>query len=105
MTVSSLSDDPNRVDEPRAADEYAAVLSQVAEDRQPIIVRRNGEDFAAVIPLDHLQLLRETLAQKEAEETAVKITWDRIPASFRPPQSWFDDEDDNPFCADESSAK
>ena len=56
MTVQSLLTEPGRVDEPRAAEEYADVLSQVAAARRPVIVRRNGEDFAAFIPLEHLEL-------------------------------------------------
>lgn len=104
MTMPSLLGVLGRVDEPRALDEYAAVLSHVAVARQPIIVCRNGEDLAAVIPLEHLELLRESLAQSEAEKSAAKIDWSRVSSSHRPPQSWFDDECDNPFEPDENSA-
>jgi hypothetical protein len=50
MTVPSLLEEPGRVDEPQAAQEYADVLSQVVAAGRPVIVRRNGEDLAAVIP-------------------------------------------------------
>lgn len=71
-------------------------MSQVAAEGKPVIVRRHGEDLAAVIPLDHLELVREMLARQEVEELAARIDWDRAPKTL-PPQSWFDDAEDNPF--------
>ena len=53
MTVQSSLTEPGRVDEPRLAQEYSDVLSQVVAEGKPMIVRRNGEDLAAVIPLEH----------------------------------------------------
>jgi prevent-host-death family protein len=103
MTVPSLLDEPDRVDEPRAAQEFSEVLTQVAAERRPVIVRRNGEDLAAVIPLEHLELVREVLAQQEVERLAAQIDWDRARKALRPPQSWFDD-DDNPFEPEEGPA-
>jgi len=103
MSVSSLLDEPGRVDEPQAAQEYAAVLSQVATAGRPVIVCRNGEDLAAVIPLEHLELFREILAQKEVEVLAAQIDWDRSRDALRPPQAWFDDREDNPFEPEEES--
>ena len=96
MSVPSLSGEPGRIEEPQLVGEYAAVLSQVASAKRPIIVRRNGQDLAAVVPLEHLELIREGLAQQEAENAAAGIDWERAPNSLQPPQSWFDD-DDNPF--------
>ncbi len=96
MTVPSLLTEPGRVDEPRAAQEYSDVLSQVAAEGKPVIVRRNGEDLAAVIPLDYLELLREVMARQEAEQLAAQMDWSRAPKTLRPPQAWFDDTD-NPF--------
>lgn len=56
--IKSLRDlELGRVDEPRMAEEYAAVLSEVAAARRPIIVRRDGQDLAAVVPLEHLELI------------------------------------------------
>jgi len=97
MTSQSLLDEPGRVDEPKAAREYAEVLSQVAAAGRPVIVRRSGQDLAAVIPLEQLELVREILARQEVERSAAQIDWSRSQNTLRPPQSWFDDEDDNPF--------
>jgi prevent-host-death family protein len=96
MTMQSLFAEPSRVDEPRAAQEFSDVLSQVAADGKPLIVRRNGADLAAVISLEHLELLREIAAQKDVELRAAQIDWARLPKTQRPPQQWFDDSD-NPF--------
>jgi len=96
MSVPSLLEEPGRVDEPQAAQEYAAVLTQVVAAGRPVIVRRNGEDLAAVIPLEHLELVREILEHQDVERRAAAIDWSRL-KSLQPPQSWFDDEEDNPF--------
>ncbi|MCI0462066.1 MAG: type II toxin-antitoxin system Phd/YefM family antitoxin [Gemmataceae bacterium] len=103
MTVQSLLSEPGRVDEPRAAQEYSQVLTQVASEGRPVIVRRNGADLAAVIPLEYLELLREIVAHQEVERLAAQIDWDRARAMPRPPQSWFDEED-NPFEPEEGPA-
>jgi PHD/YefM family antitoxin component YafN of YafNO toxin-antitoxin module len=97
MTVPSLLEEPGRVDEPRGAQDYSAVLTRVAAEGRPVIVRRNGEDLAAVIPLEYLELVREVLAREGVERLAAQIDWERAPKNLRPPQSWFDDEEDNPF--------
>jgi hypothetical protein len=97
MTVPSLLEEPSRVDEPRAAQEYAAVLSQVASAGRPVIVRRNGEDLAAVIPLEQLELVREILAQQKVERLAAQIDWDRARKTLRPPQEWFEGDEPKPF--------
>jgi len=101
MTVPSLLEEPGRVEEPRAAQEFSAVFTQVAAERRPVIVRRNGEDLAAVIPLEHLEMLREAVARQEVERLAAQVPGDR--ATPRPPQAWFDDED-NPFEPEEERA-
>jgi hypothetical protein len=103
MTVPSLLEEPGRVDEPQVAQEYAAVLTQVVAAGRPVIVRRNGEDLAAVVPLEHLERVREILAQQEVERPAAEIDWTRS-KELRPPQSWFDDERDNP-CEPEEEAE
>ena len=104
MTVPSLLEEPGRVDEPQAAQEYAAVLTQVVAAGRPVIVRRNGEDLAAIVPLEHLELVREILAHQEVERSAAKIDWTRARETPRPLQSWFDDKDDNPFEPEEEPA-
>jgi len=97
MTTKALMEEPGRVDEPKAAQGYADVLSEVATAGRPVIVCRNGEDLAAVIPLEQLELVREILAHQEVEAAAVQLDWSRYRNVLRPPQSWFDDENDNPF--------
>ena len=42
MTVPSLLPEPGRADEPRTVEEYSEVFTQVAAERRPVIVRRNG---------------------------------------------------------------
>jgi PHD/YefM family antitoxin component YafN of YafNO toxin-antitoxin module len=96
MSVQSLLTEPGRVDEPQGAQEYSDVLSQVSAEGKPVIVRRNGEDLAAVIPLEFLELLREVVARQEVEKLARQIDWSRVPKTHRPPHEWFDDTD-NPF--------
>lgn len=97
MGISSAPNDLARVDEPQGADDFAAVLSQVAAARQPVIVRRSGHDLVALVPLEHLEFINEGLAQQEVESRASQIDWQRVPRDLQPPQSWFDDEDDSPF--------
>src|SRR5271155_3871255 len=92
MIVQSLLAEPGRVDEPRLAQEYSDVFSQVVAEGKPEIVRRNGEDLAAVIPLEFLELLREVVARQEVEKLAAQIDWERARPA-RPPQKWFDDTD------------
>src|ERR1700730_17651020 len=96
MTVPSLLDEPGRVDEPRAVQDYSDVLTQVAVERRPVIVRRNGEDLAAVIVLGDLELVREILAQQQVERLAAQIDWDRARKSFQLPQEWFDGDEPKP---------
>jgi len=97
MTVPSLLDEPGRVDEPRAAKEYSEVLTHVAVEHRSVIVRRNGEDLAAVIPLEHLELVREVLARQEVEKLATQIDWERARQTLRPPQDWFEGDEPKPF--------
>jgi prevent-host-death family protein len=104
MTASSLLAEPTRVEEPRAVQDYSAVLSRVATEGRPVIVSRNGTDLAAVISLAHLELLREIVARQEVEELAKQIDFERLLKTNRPPQQWFDD-DDNPFIPEEEPAR
>jgi hypothetical protein len=89
--------EPTHVDEPEVAAGYAAVLSQVAQQGQPVIVRRDGEDLAAVIPLEHLELMRDLLARQEAERIARQLNWEELCAQNPPPQHWFDGDEPKPF--------
>ena len=103
MTTPSFLSEPSHIDEPRVVHEYANVLTQVASEHRPVIVRRNGVDLAAVIPLEHLELLRELLARQAVENLAAQIDWDRLVKTHQPPQEWFED-DDNPFEPEEEPA-
>lgn len=85
------------MDEPQAAQEYAAVLSRVAAEHQPLIVRRGGADLAAVVPLELLELLREAQARQEAERLAAEIDWSGVRRACPPPQQWFEEDEPKPF--------
>jgi prevent-host-death family protein len=97
VPVRAILAEPGRVDEPRAAKEYSDVLTQVACDHRPVIVRRNGADLAAVIPLEHLELLQDLLARREAERLASQVNWGRLVKTSPPPQAWFDGDEPKPF--------
>jgi prevent-host-death family protein len=96
MTLQSMLTEPCRVPEPKAAQEYSDVLTQVAQEGKTVIVSRNGADLAAVIPMEQLELVRELLARQEAEKLAAQIDWNQPRGHLQPPQAWFDDMD-NPF--------
>lgn len=95
MTLPLL--EPNHVDEPEQAGEYAEVLSRVAAERQAVIVRRGGADLAAVVPLEYLELLRDVLARQEAEQLAARLDWEHLLKTSPPRQDWFDGEEPKPF--------
>ena len=94
--MSPLLDEPQRIDEPSESPRFSEALTQVASSGHPVIVRRAGEDLAAVIPLNHLELLRDALAMREAEQIASAIDWEQARKS-PPPQHWFDNEEPKPF--------
>jgi hypothetical protein len=95
MTLPVLN--AGHIDEPGEAQGYADVLSRVASDRQPLIVRRGGTDLAAVVPLEYLDLLQEMLARQEAERLAGQLDWDKLVKTSPPPQTWFDGDEPKPF--------
>jgi prevent-host-death family protein len=97
MNSQPLLIEPGRIDEPQAAEDYAAVLSRVAADHRPVIVRREGADLAAVVPLEHLELLQEMVARQRAEQLAAQIDWERVVKDNPPAQSWFDGDEPKPF--------
>jgi len=97
MTRQPRLIEPERVDEPQRVQEYAEVLSRVASERQPVIVRRGGADLAAVIALEHLALLQEFLAQQEAERIASEMDWTQVAKVAPPPQQWFEGDEAKPF--------
>lgn len=97
MSIPTLLIEPGHVDEPQQAQDYANVLSQVASNRRPVIVRREGTDLAAVIPLEYLELVREVFATQEAEKLAAEMDWPRLIKTCPPPQEWFDGDEAKPF--------
>lgn len=97
MSVPTLLEEPGRVDEPRGVQEFSDVFTLVAAERRPLILRRNGEDLAAVISLEHLELVREVLARGEMENRAAQVDWDKARKTLRPPQSWFEADEPKPF--------
>jgi hypothetical protein len=50
-------------------------------------------------------LVQEILAQQEVENLAARIDWSQARAGQNPPQSWLDDESDNPFEPDQELAR
>jgi hypothetical protein len=97
VVVQALLPEPGRVDEPRAAKEYSDVLTQVASDHRAVIVRRNGADLAAIVPLEQLELLQDLLARQEAERLASQLDWDQLIKTSPPPQVWFESHEPKPF--------
>ena len=97
MTSTALRDEPSHVDEPRLAEDYAGVLSQVATSHQPIIVRRAGEDLAAVVPLEYLEIWRDAMARHDAEQLSSATDWGRAASLSPAAQEWFDGDEPKPF--------
>ncbi|MEX2173189.1 MAG: hypothetical protein WD872_02430 [Pirellulaceae bacterium] len=83
------------MDEPQQAGEYAAVLSRVAANNQPLIVRRGGEDLAAVVSLEHLEFMREVLASQEAERLAGELNTASL--LQKSPAAWLTGDEPKPF--------
>ena len=89
--------EPDLVDEPQEVQDYRGLVSRVAATQHPVIVRRSGADVAAVIPVEYLKLLRELLAQQEAEQRASQIDWAKMAQDSPPSQQWFEGEEPKPF--------
>jgi hypothetical protein len=103
MAEQPIVIEPSRVDEPHAAREYSEILSQVACQGRPVIIRRNGDDLAAVVPLEHLDLLREVLARQEVEKLAAAIDWNQVIKTHAPAQDWFNGDEPKPFSEERAS--
>ena len=95
MTFPVLT--PGHIDEPTAAQEYADVLSRVAADHRPVVVRRGGSDLAAVVPLEYLEMLQDLLARQEAERLAAQVNWDELVKTSPPAQTWLEGDEPKPF--------
>jgi len=97
MPKHTLLSEPDLVDEPQQVQDYWGLVSRVAATQHPVIVRRGGADLAAVIPVEYLKLLRDLLAQQEAEQRAAQIDWAKMAQDSTPPQQWFEGEEPKPF--------
>ena len=95
--MSVLLQQPEKVDEPVEAQGYADVMSRVATEGQPVIVRREGNDLAAIVPLAYLEELLDKLAMEEAQRLLRKLDLPGIAKENPPPQSWFDGDEPKPF--------
>ena len=74
--MSALLDEPRRIDEPSESPQFSEALTQVASSGQTLIVRRDGEDLAAV-----------SRALKDAEGSVggeVAATSTPMPSAHRP---------------------
>ena len=97
MPRYTLLIEPDHVDEPQQVQEYWGLVSRVAATQHPVIVRRGGADVAAVIPVAYLDLLREFLAQQEAEQRAAQVDWAQMAHVSPPPPQWFEGDEPKPF--------
>ena len=95
--MSQQAREPNRVDEPQDAKAYADVMSRVVAEHKAVVVRRGGNDLAAIIPMDYLEFLLDALAMQEAERISGELDWDRMVKANPPPQEWFDRDEPKPF--------
>jgi hypothetical protein len=96
-TMTLQLQEPTHVDEPREVQEYADVLTRVAAECQPVVVRRDGADVAVVVPLEYFEFLQEMLAREEAERLTKTIDWKRLAKTSPPSQAWFDRDEPKPF--------
>jgi hypothetical protein len=97
MPKHTLLSEPDHVDEPQQVQDYWGLVSRVAATQHPVIVRRGGADVAAVIPVEYLELLREFLAQQEAEQRAAQVDWAHMAQVSPPPSQWFEGDEPKPF--------
>src|SRR5947208_1608840 len=94
--MSNRIPEPTHVDEPLEAQGYADVISRVASDKQAIILRRDGSDVAAVVPLEFLEALHDAKVMDEAQQLLKTVNWERKLKENPPPQSWFDGDEPKP---------
>jgi hypothetical protein len=95
--MSLVIQQPEKVDEPAEAKGYADVISRVASEGQAVILRREGHDLAAIVPLAFLEELIDKRAMEEAQRKLRKLDLPRIAKENPPPQSWFDNDEPKPF--------
>ncbi len=101
MAQQQRSTEPRRiepvyVEEPHQLQDYADMLHRVAEDHRTVIVRRRGTAYAAIISLEHLQLLQDALDRREAETLADGMDWSRL-GHAAPAAEWLEGDEPKPF--------
>jgi hypothetical protein len=89
--------EPSRVDEPHDGKEYADVVSRVAAEHHAVIVRRDGADVAAIVPLEYLEMVLDELAREEAQAILRQLDLSKLAHENPPPQAWFDGDEPKPF--------
>ena len=62
-----------------------------------MIGRRDGEDLAAVISLEDLELIQEILAREQMQKLTAQIDWELACKTLRPAQEWFEGDEPKPF--------
>lgn len=92
--TAALSD---HVDEPQQIEQLTEVFNRVVVNRQPVVIRRDGLDFAAVITMEHFELLQQALAWQEAEKRASEIDWHKLAQTSPPSKEWFEGHEPKPF--------
>jgi PHD/YefM family antitoxin component YafN of YafNO toxin-antitoxin module len=89
--------EPKHVDEPSGNQGYADIVTHVAADRQPVVVRRGGSDVAVIIPMELLEMLQDVIAREEAERISRTVNWKGLAKTSPPPPGWFNREEPKPF--------
>ena len=89
--------EPTHVEEPHQPQGYADLLTSVATEHRAVIVRRGGNDVAAIIPLECLEILQEAIALEVAQRLLKTIDLRKLAKTSPPPQAWFDRDEPKPF--------
>ncbi len=95
-SVAPTMTEPVYVEEPHRTRDYADALDRAVAERRAVIVRRRGEAYAAIISLEHFELLQAALARQEAEGIAAQIDWSTL-ADKTPPAEWLEGDEPKPF--------
>lgn len=89
--------EPGYVDEPREAKGYADMLTRVSMEQRAVVVRRDGAELAAIVPLHYLESLHEAAAMEEIQRALSKVDLAGMAKENPPPQEWFDRDEPKPF--------
>ena len=89
--------EPSHIDEPEKVEEYAEVIRRVAANGQTVILRRGGNDVAAIISLEYLELLQDAGARKLNDWQGCFGPGATSARENPPPPAWFDGDEPKPF--------